>query len=111
MKIKILSILFAFLLISSIAGVYATIEHDTNIDTLSEADNESATVITNASSGDCGNVTFKTEGDNYESYCVEKGKDVPEIGMVYTVEENLTSNSVITYERAQKIKIFLDGSL
>lgn len=65
-----------------------------------------ATVVANASSGDCNNVTFETEGDNYESYCVQKNMDVPEIDTVYNVEEELTSTNVISEEQAQKIKIF-----
>ena len=65
-----------------------------------------ATVVANASSGDCNNVTFETEGDNYESYCVQKNMDVPEIDTVYDVEEELTSTNVISEEQAQKIKIF-----
>ncbi len=65
-----------------------------------------ATVVANASSGDCYNVTFETEGDNYSSYCVQKGMTVPEVDTVYNVEENITSTEVITDVQADKVKIF-----
>ena len=88
----IISILLFFVIISAL--------------TVPSAFATNATVVANASSGDCNNVTFETEGDNYESYCVQKNMDVPEIDTVYDVEEELTSTNVISEEQAQKIKIF-----
>lgn len=97
-KKNILAIAIIIIILLSATGVSA-------VSNLTD-DSKNATVVGNASSGDCANITFETEGNNYESYCVEKGEDAPETGIVYTVEENLTSTGKITDEQAQKIKIF-----
>lgn len=65
-----------------------------------------ATIVANASNGDCGNVTFEVDEEDYESYCVQHGEKTPEINTVYDVEENLTATKQITEEQADKIKIF-----